>query len=577
MGTGAVMGGPWEKFADQSEPAQSNKPWEKFAAPAQDQPSTLSNIIRGQVEALPMYGSVAGGLIGGALATPADLVAGPVPTALGAMGGAGIGAGLGKGLKNLINKHVYGEDPYKNSTMGDVAKDYAGEVALGAAGEGIGQVAGRGLLGLSKMLPEQAAHAPQIMQAASRMGVEASPGMVTSSPFLKGLESDLAKSPTIGGALTRRVTQPTKDSIETVTKGALDDASAVSDYVAGSQMKKGLISDIGQRYQPIQMAYDDAGAATKDIPLNPQSQSRVAKNIRNIKGTNILPELRTEAETYASGIENAKSADEIQILKSKAKASLRDPGTSFEQKQIAKEALDKMDRFEHNSIMREAIAQARTPGEGSKIGKDIVGNLKSAAKEYRLMKGDLGTLARGSKVTSGKYGVSNVLKEIDQVPAEKLPDMMFKQNDHEFMNFLKDQHPDVYAAAKKQKLAEILDKSKSPQDGSISPRKFLQAIKDLGPEARQHLFGERINSLEDIQTLVHSLPADVNPSGTATALSFKQTLNPMEQGADLGRYGLYKALSNAPNGLKPLLETVGRPGAPSPISQGLIQGIRGNK
>ncbi len=538
------------------------------------EPSELSKIIRGQVDALPMYGSVAGGLIGGALATPADIVGGPVPTVAGGMAGAGLGAGIGKSLKNLINKHIYGEDPYKDASMTDVAKDYSGEVALGMGGELGGQVLGKGLVGISKMLPEQAAHAPQVMQAASRMGVDASPGMLTNSPFIKGLEADLVKSPTVGGLLTRRGTEPAKEAISNVTKGALNDASTVSDYVAGSQMKKGLISDIGQRYQPIQMAYDDAGGATKDIMLNPKSQERVANNIRNIKGTNLLPELKSEAETFASGVENAKSADEIQILKSKAKASLRDPAVSFEKKQIAKEALDKLDRLEHNTIMREAISQARTPGEGAKIGKDIVGNLKSAAKEYRLMKGDLGTLARGSKVTSGKYGVSNVLKEIDKVPAEKLPDMMFKQNDHEFMNFLKDKHPDVYAAAKKQKLAEILDKSKSPQDGSLSPRKFLQAIKDLGPEAREHLFGQKVNSLDDIEALVHSIPGDINPSGTATAHAFKQTLNPIEQGTDLARYGLYKGLANAPKGLKPAIDSSVKAGLPRVVGQGLINGDR---
>lgn len=511
-----------------------------------EKPSRLSNIIRGQVDALPMYGSVAGGFIGGALATPADLVAGPAPTVMGAMAGAGLGAGLGKGLKNLINKHVYGEDPYKNSTMGDVAKDYAGEIALGAAGEGGGQVIGKGLSKVAEIAaPSIKSGADAVRNAASRLRVTPTAGMLTDSGAVQALESQLSKSPTtIGGYFAGKEQAPVVETINKTVNDALDGSTSLSPYESGGLIKKGLISDIAERHQPIQMAYQDAGAATKDIPINPQSQTRVARNIRNVQGANLLPELQSEANVYAQGLENSKSASDLKILKSRAKTTLADPTASYEKKKIAGEALDRLDKLETNTIMREAISQARTPGEGRAIGNDVVGNLKSAAKEYREMMGDVNTLARGSKLTSGKYGISNITKEIDQVPNEKMGDALFKTNDYDFLTFLKEKHPESFSQARAQKLSEIAQKSKGP-DGTVSANKFYQSIKNYGPEVRKMLFGEKLNSLDDAKVILENLPKDVNPSGTSRGTLTNQTMNPIKQGMSALNYGLYKTLPQA--------------------------------
>lgn len=517
----------WKNRAQPVEPQSS---WKTRAIPETPtkEPFMGEGLIRGALQALPAAGGLAGGLLGSA--------AGPAGT----FGGAVLGAGGGRALQNIGEGLLGDEQTREDIYMGPV-KDAAYE----AAGIGVGGLLASGAGKVAQLLPKKAPNASKIIESAQKLGVEATPGMTTESYFLKGLEDDLAKSPTIGGALTRQKLEPVKESIENVTKKSLVDASSLSPFEAGNEMKKGLIGDISERYQPIQMAYDDVSSVTKDIGLNPQGQARVAKNIRGIEGTKVLPELASEAEIYAKGIEGARSAKDLQLLKSKAKESLRNLGASFEQKQIAREALDKIDRFEANSIMREAVAAARTKGEGRKIGKDIVGNLKSAAKEYRQMMGDIGTLAKGSKVTSGKYGVSNILKEIDEIPSEKLGESLFKTNDNEFLNFLKDKHPKVFDEARKQKIAQVLKKSISPQDGQVSPRKFLQAIKDFGPEARKQLFGAEANNLDDIQTIIQSIPETINPSGTARSQQFKQSLNPYTQAMDLGRYGLYKTLSGA--------------------------------
>lgn len=125
-------------WKSRAEPA--NTSWrdraEAVAQPAEE-PSYLSKLVRGQVKALPMYGSVAGGLIGAPL--------GP----FGMVGGAGLGAGIGKAAENLINTYGYGEEsPYKSTS--DAYNDYAKEIALGGMSEIGGQALGAGIGALSK-------------------------------------------------------------------------------------------------------------------------------------------------------------------------------------------------------------------------------------------------------------------------------------------------------------------------------------------------------------------------------------------------------------------------------------------
>lgn len=553
------MAAPWEKYAQ----TEQQNPWDKYKKPetAPDGASrpllTGDGILKSTVDQLPLYGSVGFGLLGLPMGGP-----------IGAMAGAGVGAGLGKAAQNFINRYL---EPENVKPMTEQYKDIGKEMLLGAAAEGGGQLLARGIGGLARMMPTKSAMAPAIEKAGTRLGVKPTEGMLTDSYFIKGLENDLAKSPTVGGALVRRETAPVQNKIDEITRSALNDASSLSKYEGGSDIKKGLIADISERYQPIQMAYDDVASSTKDIPIAPKSAGRVAKNIRNVEGANLFPEYRAEAETYASAIENAQSANDLKVIKTRAKEALRDPSLSADRKNIAAQALDKIDRLETNTIMREAVAQARTPKEGAKIGAEIVGNLKTAAKEYRAMMGDVGKLAKGSKITSGKYGISNVLKEIDEIPAEQLPEKLFKTNDTEFLNFIKEKHPDAYAEARKQKIADILKKSTSPQDGTISARRFLQAIKDLGPEVRQHLFGDAVNSLDDVQKLVQATPEVFNPSGTARSMQIKQVLNPITQAEDLGRYGLYKTLTKSKS-LKPGLLGIEKYQLPQTGAKGLLMG-----
>lgn len=404
--------------------------------------------------------------------------------------------------------------------------------------EKVGQVA-------ADIAPKLSPNAEQIMQAGERVGSEPTLGMLYDSPTIRGLESTLEQSPTIPGAFVRKNVEKAQRPIQEAITKNLEGASNLSPYEAGTEMKKGLISNIAERHQPTQMIYDFAGQYTKDMPLGDLGKSRVARNIKNIESAAIIPGSPESkiADQFSQGINNSTTVKQLQLLETRAKEILRDPTYSGVEKSVAAEALDKIVRFKNNSILRSAVQAARTPGEGMEIGREIIDEIKSAHKEYKAHMQDLGLLGQNTNLTSGKYGVSNVLREIDQARAEDVPRQLFQSNNYDFLKFLKEKYPEQYDLAKQQKLAEVLKSSTDPQ-GHISANKFRSVVDKMGPEIKSELFGVD-NNVDDILDLIESRPPRMGPSGTPQGHAMQMSWNPMQQFKDLGVYGVYRGLPKA--------------------------------
>jgi hypothetical protein len=296
--------------------------------------------------------------------------------------------------------------------------------------------------------------------------------------------------------------------------------------------------------------------------LNPKGQERIARNIRQISEVQLLPDSpgAKMANQFADGVERSKNVKQLGLLQSQAKAVLRDPTIGGADKNVMAQVIDKIDRYQNNSIMRNAIENSRTKGEGVNIAKETIGDLKDAHKAYREFVTKYQTLGKGSKLTTGKYGASNIVREIESVPSEKIPEKIFTTQNNDFLNFLRDEYPNQYATAKEQYLTKLFKNSTGP-DGEVAPKKFMNSIKNLGPEVRTHLFGKDAQ-IEDLQTLIQSLPSKTGASDTPRGLEYLNMLNPFMQGREMLRYGTYKTLPYTKN-IKGALQ--------GPTSKGLIR------
>lgn len=135
-----MAGQPWAKYSNQSSGSNpsGNAPWLKYASPSEpsEHPESMSDTLLGKArefadataDSLPAIG----GIVGGVLGTPADLITGPAGT----VGGAAIGGALGKAGQNLYNSYLRPElAPKENS---DYLTEPLTEGAIQGALQGVG-------------------------------------------------------------------------------------------------------------------------------------------------------------------------------------------------------------------------------------------------------------------------------------------------------------------------------------------------------------------------------------------------------------------------------------------------------
>lgn len=518
--------------------------------------------LQGGLDALPMAGAAAGGIAG--------LAGGPVT----AVGGAAAGGVGGEALKSLGEKYLLNKEQSRPEYYGNLAKG-----GVEGASQEMGGQALSGLLG--KIIGEgvgRSAKSAKVEEAADRLGLKPTRGMVSNSYVERNLENSLSQQPSIPGAFVRREQEPVKQGLDKGVRGLLEQGTDQSPFEFGRDVKGQLIQDLDTRRAPISQVYDDVKRSTPFIDVADKSKARIGKNILDNADKTTLPNTpeRSLADTFVRQIEGSKNVEQLKQIQSIAKGIAEDNNSTYGQKQVASSVLEKIDRLQNNSIMRSAIQSARSEGEGAGVGKQLISDIKDANKQYREMMKDTNVLGEGSglfKPERGK-GVGSITNEINNRPNEEVGKAIFDTNNNEYLNFLKDKHPEVYEQAKNQYVGQIANKSKG-QTGEVEVKKFLTNIKNMGPEAREHLFGEGANQkIEDIQTVIHSIPTKVGASDTPRGISFKDTLNPLQNVKDAGNYLLLKAFpmlrgDSLPEGAGQILSRAGGKGLLN-VSQGAV-------
>ena len=110
-----------------------------LSQPDAPQPGYLQQAARATVNQLPTIGGVVGGILG----TPADIVSGP----MGNIVGAGIGGALGQSAKGLINSYIDPNNAPKTTTQ--ALTEPVKEGLNQAAWQGGGEIAGKALSGIA--------------------------------------------------------------------------------------------------------------------------------------------------------------------------------------------------------------------------------------------------------------------------------------------------------------------------------------------------------------------------------------------------------------------------------------------
>lgn len=510
----------------------STEDLEKIVSSKPTKPES-GGFVKGAFESAPMTMGAAGAMVGGTAGAP-FMGVGAIP---GGLIGGSAGSALGSAIRSFGRKYVYDEPETRQEYYGNLGKEtvmgLASEMGGQAAGKALGFV-GKGLTGLFGSKP----NAEVISESAKRLGTKATPGMTSNSPTMQGLESSLNQAPSLAGGVVRSETQPVREAIQKTVQNITGEGTSLTPFEVGEKVKAGLVSDVGEKTGPVSMLFETVKASTKDIPLSEKSIAAVSKNIKNIDEVRLLPKesWSSKANSYAEALQNAKSVDEIATIRKVVGQDMR--AAQGNEKMVLSQIYDKISKLENNNLIRGAIKAGRTAKEGEKVGKELV---QESLEARKLWKGLVTDLDKFSKVSGlNKKGITPILNAIEDVPAEKVSQKFFNTGNLESLNTLKKQFPDQFELLRQAKLAEI-QKASLDAKGNINPSMFLRSIKSMGSEVQELVFGKGAKqTIQDLETVVKSLPDRMGPSGTPQGMQFLDMLNPYTQAMDLARLGVLK-------------------------------------
>lgn len=520
-------------------------------------------LVRGAVDSLPVMGAMAGGAVG-------TFGAGPV----GGIAGAGMGGVAGESLKKFIDRYFYDAPP---ETRQKLYSDLASAGTMSAVGEGAGQlIAGpiaqsfmrSGVQDIAQSGARPGAEA--IRTAAQSLNVKPTNGMLTDDYITRNLENSISQNPSIPGSMIRNEYKPIKEAINEASEKALTPASTKSPVQAGKDMRAQVAKTFEDKFTPIQQSYKEIESHTSNIPLNPKGLNRISKNIRTLEDAKFKgSEANGIANQFADWLDEAKSVNDIKILKTKARQLAENPSASPEARSVASSIWKKLDQAQTNSITRQAVkiaregkitsdasgrflnkagrkaADAEAQAEGLDVGRRLIGDIKKTNKAYKQVMNEAKTFGEGSGVTKAKYGPKSIVEDIKRSNPQEMASALFDSGNMEYTQWVQKNMPKEFEMARQSRLAEVAQKSVAP-DGSISPKKLQALVNKMTPEEFEILFpGDVGKKLRDAGVLLKSLPEKVGASDTPRGLSF-QDLGLKQNVIDFGRYGLLKTKRMSP-------------------------------
>ena len=510
----------------------------------QDHP-TIARYRDAAINSLPTVGAAGGGIIGSA--------AGGV----GAVPGAALGGATGLMAKNMAEGLrdqglSYFTNPNKPTMAGTI--EGTKELATGAM-EGAGQEAGGQLIGkgLSALKTSAKSVAPAISEAAERLGIKPTSGMTNSSPVAQGLESSLSQSPTAAGMAVRSEVDPVREGLQSAAKDVLSNSSGKSSYEVGGEATKGLISDVGEKYNNVQDAYEPFNKELPKMKPDDDSKFKLADQIAKAGKGNLS--LSSDVDSFANKVANkvidSDSLGDIEEVRKQVSKSLSSAYRSGDYNAV--EGISKIE--DHLNNFRDdqfgKLAQGGNdnlegsyfsePGKsGENTGSSMVSEYKQAQGTYKNLMSQLKEVgpALGIRTTNPKGFVD----ALQNMPEEKLANVLSQTKSVRAAQTIQENFPDTFNAIKQYKLGQIADKSMTGDN--IDPAKLVRESNKLSPEFKQMIFGDKATKLADIETLVNSLPAKMGPSGTPQGELYNQSWNPGLQGTEGVRYLQREALTN---------------------------------
>lgn len=472
------------------------------------------------------------------------------------------GASLVKGGAILGGANAFGasEADSVGGVVADTAIGTAGGALLGKGTQKVGEgvKAGLGKLAQAISPARQKMNAAEIREAAKRLGIKVTPGMLDDTGFIERLESALAKSPSYLGQSVKRNQDAVVSGMREAGESTLEGASKLTNKQTGEAFKSGVTAKVAERMDPLKAVFDDVRESTQAMELSERSLAAVK---RNIEGLDLfrLTGGKGKAGEYVEMVSRMKTANDVKTVMTLLNDDI---GASMgAEKQVLGAIKEKLSNLEKNSIMRSGIQAAKegrlSPTTGKQIGKEIVTDLQQARRGWRELNQDLTGVGEVARLRS-KGGPVAILDQIEKIPSEDIADKFLKLGNSRQMQSLATKFPEEFELLKAGRLRDIaesaMDQSVGGQ-GAHNTVKFLREIRKLEPEAKQALFGKHAGVIDDLALINQNIPRNFNPSGTASEQNWYNIAKTNVK--DIGTYALYRGASS--NLAKDVSQRLSRP------------------
>lgn len=483
----------------------------------------------------------------------------------GLIAGSAAGSGLGTTAKKAIGRQLLDVDtPVGLSDVGDVALS----TALGAAGAAVpvavkgfiakraaakaasvaDDVAKQGAGLIDDVGPTQAGElfkdpakagqrAAEVLEASKKLGIEPTPGMLSTDVAIRGQESMLEQMPSYAGRYIRERVGAARAGISrAVDKLTASKVEADTTRVAQG-IRQGLVDKFDDLYKPFKASYESIRQNTKNIAVDPKRIKSAQKFINQYADDELLgnPAAERMVRAFGQKLNKVETIDQLNQVMSAFQKSARNS------RDIPAGAIapirDRLMSLHDRSVISAAVKAARSGEEGADLGKGLVKKMLETRKSYRGFKELVDTFADTAKIPGIKKGMMPMefMEKLAEVEDDQLFKAMSGVRDVKVMRFMSDLFPEQFKQAKGVQLAQMIQKStdKTPEGlDIINPGKFLKELKNAAPSPteRAYLLGEKMgkipteDAIKSLETIVLAMPSKMGPSGTPQGMGFVELI-----------------------------------------------------
>lgn len=380
----------------------------------------------------------------------------------------------------------------------------------------------------------------EALQAWKTLGPEVPEYVISQDSAVQQMGGYLNKQAnTLGGRLAQKEIGKAHEHLETIGQAYLKGAEDVAASDLGSVAKRAILGKIDEETSLAKALYQEFEEEGSNIPLTDHIRKLFRTRTSDLPLAKIY---KNEAASYADIFDTLENVTDLKrfrtIVGNDMKLALR----NGDQNKI--EFLD--DLYSTLTRARDNAIEANYKGKPfiSRNGqvKDLQASIRLADDLYKTTNKQFSYLENilGKKAKN----VSSIKRILEEMSDEKLAEKLFNLKDIDTLSKFRNDFPEVFNTARAKFLGEV--KNKSLSNGKFSPLNFVKQFKKMDEKQLSFIFPGAKNPrqiIDALETAARSLPKDINPSGTSTALFMSEMLNPtayvLKQVNDLGAYLLW--------------------------------------